>query len=238
MRVFFVEVKDNKVFFGASDEHHITSVLRKKINSKVKCCNPKDSTFFDVKIVSIKPLVGLVDESSIKKKEIFDSNITCYLGVIKKNNFELAVEKLNEIGIKKIVPILFERSQKNIHLDFARLNKICHESSKQCNRINPIIVGGLINFFDMISELKNMDEIYVAHIAKESIKLCYLNKLYNKKNIAYVVGPEGGFSQKEIECFKTVRNLKFLRLTDNILKTETAAIYLASILYERESNEK
>lgn len=236
MRVFFVEIKNNKVYFNESDSHHIISVLRKKINSKIKCCNLKENIFFNAKIISINPLVGVIEEDSVQKSINSNSNITCYLGIIKKNNFELAVEKLNEIGIKKIVPVLFERSQNNIYLNFKRIDKICYESSKQCNRIESIIVDNPISFDELIKQIYEIDNVFVAHKETDSIRLCDCKTLLDKP-IFYVIGPEGGFSLKEIETFKTVRNLKFLKLTDNILKTETAAIYLASVLYERELNE-
>lgn len=237
MRVFFVEIKNNNAYFNESDSYHITCVLRKKINNKVKCCNLKENIFFDAKIISIKPLVGVIDKDSIKESLKFDSNIVCYLGIIKKNNFELAIEKLNEIGIKKVIPVLFERSQNNIILDFDRLAKISYESSKQCNRIEPLVIEKSINFDELINQLQKFDNVFVAHKETDSIRLCDCKILLDKL-IAYVIGPEGGFSLKEIKTFKTIRKLQFLKLTDNILRTETAAIYLASVLYERKFNEK
>lgn len=237
MRIFFVELKDDKVYFNESDTHHVTCVLRKKIGSKVKCCYLTDNIFFDAKIISTKPLIGTIDKFSIKKHDEKNIDITCYLGVIKKSNFELAVEKLNEIGIKKVVPVVFERSQNNIHLDFLRINKICFESSKQCNRVNPIIVENITSFLKITKNLETFNIVFVANMSTDSVS--FSNWKYQTNNrVAYVIGPEGGFSQKEIEVFKKIRKLIFLKLTDNILKTETAAIYLASILYERVANEK
>ncbi|MBD5445760.1 MAG: 16S rRNA (uracil(1498)-N(3))-methyltransferase [Mycoplasma sp.] len=237
MRIFFSEIKDNKAYFNKQDSYHITHVLRKKINSIIKCYSVADKISFDAKIISLKPLVGLIDLSSIKKFNDKNVDITCYLGVIKKNNFELAAEKLNEIGIKKMVPVLFERSQNNINLDFERINKICYESCKQCNRMMPIEVESIINFAEMIKKLVEIDSVFVADIADDSISLSSYDSLFGKK-VAYIIGPEGGFTKDEIVIFKKIRNLKFLKLTDNILRSETAAIYLGSILFERVTNEK
>lgn len=237
MRVFFVKTKNEKVIFNDTDLHHITVVLRKKVGNCIRCCSLNDNIFFDAQITNLKPLEAIIVKESIVKQTIEDLDLTCFLAIIKKNNFELVVEKLNEIGVKNIVPVWFERSQTNIFLDFKRIEKIAAESSKQCNRITPIQVCEPIKFNELVSKSKEFEYLFLADKPNFKSSIFSFDKKLNGK-IGFIVGPEGGFSQKEIDTFFEIKNLNFVKLTNNILRTETAAIYLASVLYERIINEK
>ncbi|MDE5545142.1 MAG: RNA methyltransferase, partial [Malacoplasma sp.] len=160
-------------------------------------------------------------------------DITCFLGIIKKHNFELAVQKLNELNIKKIVPVYFNYSQKNYTLNFERLEKIISESKKQCNRKSDLIITNPIVFNDLINELGNYENNFLAY---EKQKYSEWDKIKQDTNrslnkISFIVGPEGGFSEKEI--IELQKKCLSLKLTNTILKSETAVIYLASILIER-----
>ncbi|MDE5952871.1 MAG: RNA methyltransferase, partial [Malacoplasma sp.] len=161
-------------------------------------------------------------------------DITCFLGVIKKHNFELAVQKLNELNIKKIVPIYFDYSQKNYTLNFDRLNKIILESKKQCNRQSDLIICKPMIFKDLVIELDNYENNFLAYENQNCSEWDKIKKDKNKNSInkvSFIIGPEGGFSEKEI--LELQKKCSFLKLTNTILKSETAAIYLASILIER-----
>lgn len=234
MRKFFVRVKNNKVWFDENDLKHF-QVLRIKENEIIDCID-QENNLIKVLIEKINPIktkILQIDKNVLTNKPY---DITCFLGVIKKQNFELALVKLSELNIKKIVPVYFDFSQRNLNLNYQRLDTLVKESQKQCNRLEKLIVDSPINFNEMVKKLESFDKNFIAY---EHQNLSEWNKIKNNnelKNISYIIGPEGGFSNKEITELKN--KCVFLKLTNTILKTETASIYLASILIERFLNEK
>lgn len=226
MHYFFVEEKKEIITFSFSDIHHITKVLRKKVNSILYCINENDF-LIEVKIISINPfLVQIINKNKIDN--INNSYINVFIGVIKKPNFELLIRFLNEININSLTPIFFERSQRNIKYDEDRIKNILRESSKQSNRIRPIIINPIINYIEFLNIIKN-DVNYFAN-EKEKINSFAKLNCKIKSAINLIVGPEGGFTEMEILDISKISNS--ISLSTNILRSETAAIYMASIFME------
>lgn len=231
MRQFTILIKNGKVWFSDSDLKHL-QVLRVKPNQKIQCID-QENNLVTVEILNLNPIktriIKIVNNPSFNN---ISYDITCYLAVIKKHNFELAIQKLNELNIKKVVPVYFDYSQKNYLLNFNRLEKIILESKKQCNRSTNLIISQPIIFDEMIKELKNYKINFLAYEKQNKSEWDKIKLNVNSTNkISFIIGPEGGFSQREI--LKLQKNCLFLKLTNTILKSETAAIYLASVLIER-----
>lgn len=232
MQKFRVTNKNNKIIFDKNDEYHITKVLRKKINDTIECYD-NNGSFLITQILSINPLrVKVLKKTKI---EIEPYPIVAYIGLIKKNNFELIVEKLNELNISKIVPVVFSRSQNNIHLDYKRLERIVNESCKQSNRVNPLIIEKEIKFNGLIEKIKGVPTFLCSE--KEAFKNInnYDLKIKNGDIINFIIGCEGGFTVDELQSLNSLTYP--ITLTKTILRSETAAIYAASVLIERLKNE-
>ncbi|QHG90042.1 RsmE family RNA methyltransferase [Malacoplasma iowae] len=228
MQKFRVINKNNKIIFDKNDEYHITKVLRKKINDTIECYD-NNGSFLITQISSINPLRVTIKQET--KIEIEPYPITAYIGLIKKNNFELIVEKLNELNISKIVPVVFSRSQNNIYLDYKRLNRIVVESCKQSNRVNPLIIENQIKFDELLEKIKGSTTFLCSE--KETSKNInnYDLKIKNGDIINFIIGCEGGFTIDELNQLNSLTLP--ITLTKTILRSETAAIYTASILIER-----
>ncbi|MGL5246045.1 MAG: 16S rRNA (uracil(1498)-N(3))-methyltransferase [Mycoplasmoidaceae bacterium] len=216
------KILNNNIYLSNEDELHIKKSLRKKIGDKLFCFDNLNE--YETIITSINKLELEIINKHELKNDI--SNLNIYLGVIDKNNFELATRKLNEINCKSITPVLFERSQKNINLNYDRLNKIISESSKQCFRHIDLELNETISFNQLLNKIKN-DKFNILAYQESNKNFSFDDIKYNDK-INLIVGPEGGFSIKELNTLQD--NCFFLKLTNTILKSETAAIYLASIL--------
>lgn len=234
MRKFFIRIKNNKVWFDDNDLKHFKSL--RISNEDIIDCVDQNNNLVKVKIKSLDPIKTEVVEIKENKLTNKPYDITCFLGVIKKQNFELAVVKLSELNIKKIVPVYFDYSQRNINLNYQRLDTLIKESQKQCNRVAKLEIEQPIAFNDMVNKLKDFNCNFLAYEHQDLSEWNKIKDNSNLNNISYIVGPEGGFSSKEINELKN--KCIFLKLTNTILKTETASIYLASILIERFFNEK
>lgn len=234
MQRFNVQKIKNKIFFSQNDIFHIKKVLRKKIGNYLECID-QDNNLIIAKIHSIDPFIALIDsikEYEVKKPYLIDF----YISIIKKNEMEWVVEKLNELNVNSITPVYFERTQRNIILDINRLNRIVTESCKQCKRSQPITINSPIFYDDLIKKIK-IERNFLFANEKESSNILDNVKINFNKNIGLIVGPEGGFVNKEIEELSLL--CSSITLTNTILRAETASIYLAScIIEEIKKNEK
>lgn len=150
--------------------------------------------------------------------------ITLYQSLIKKDKMEWVVEKATELGVSKIVPIISERSEKK-GFNIERAKKIAIEASEQCGRADVPVVESIMGLEECI-------------MVKEGEKIIFDSSgnsfpypiIHNTHPISLFVGPEGGWSEKELEMFKNV-NAKIFSLGKLTLRAETAAIVaLAKII--------
>ena len=144
-------------------------------------------------------------------------NVHLYLAILKKENFELAVQKAVECGIASITHIITERTIKT-GLNMERLQKIIKEASEQCGRST---LPELFDIFDFTEAINSQaDEKIIFHTDEETANY-QPNKKANSVNI--FVGPEGGFTPNEIELAKN-SGFTPASLGGLTLRGETAAI--------------
>lgn len=141
--------------------------------------------------------------------------VNLYLAILKKENFELAVQKAVECGVSKIIPIITERTIKT-GLNIARLEKIILEASEQCGQNVVPTLSPILDFKDAIMDAEG--EKIIFHPIGKTYGVNQKTKI-----TSIFVGPEGGFTENEINLAK---NSGFIiaSLGALTLRGETAAI--------------
>lgn len=203
--------------------HRILHVLRLKINNKLLLFDGQGREY----LVIIKEInrfsVSFKIEQEFKISRVFDKDITGYFSFIKKSRFEWALEKLTEVGIEKIVPIICARTIVRLNKVPERFKKIIIEASEQCGRsFVPQIVNPL-NFEQAIKEtasLKKAVNILFDASGKKLSEYVFINK---QKKFNIFVGPEGGFTPQELKLAR-LNNFKIVKLAESTLRSETAMI--------------
>ena len=156
-----------------------------------------------------------------------DIDITAIIALIKSDKFELILQKLTELGVKKIVPYNAYRSivkEKKSDKKLLRYKKILMEASEQCHRN---IVPEITEAIDLKDIDTYLSDLNLIAYEKESADI--KAKLKNKQSITFIIGPEGGFDPNEYQKFVD-KGFESISLGKRILRAETAAIYLASII--------
>ena len=169
-------------------------------------------------LVSSNEIKGEVGE--IIQAPATEKIVKLYLAILKKENFELAVQKAVEIGVAGIVPIITERTIKT-GLNFERLNKIILEASEQSGRSVVPTISDIIEFKDALIEGEEADEKIVFDLKTEP-------HIPNKdsKSASIFIGPEGGFTEKEVNMARDY-GYEISSLGPLTLRGETAAIVAA-----------
>lgn len=152
----------------------------------------------------------------LNQTKIVDKSSTCSLHVgwcvIDPKVTQKHLHMLNEMGVKKLTLVYSEFSQKNFKPDLKRLNRIIINSCEQCGRSDLMEI-------EIVDTLKEYLEMYPKSIVIDFSDR-YLEEPLHVES--FLVGPEGGFSQKERELFKN-REVYGLRCA-NILRSETVVV--------------
>lgn len=142
--------------------------------------------------------------------------VTLYMALIKKDNFELVLEKATELGVSNIIPVQMDRSEKK-GVNYERAHKIVREAAEQSGRVTVPILGEIINIDAIPTEGVVVFEPRGEISARE-----FFNK-YNDTPIAVCIGPEGGFTDAELASFHA-RGVPVVSTGSQILRAETAAV--------------
>ena len=224
IRLFYKEkLSDNLISnLDKSQSHYISKVMRIKEGESFSLFN--DGGEWEAKINEIKK--GIVNFIIVKKLKNSENNREIWLAFtpIKLNYLNFMIQKATELGVTKFIPILSERTMVR-DLNSERLNKVIIEASEQSNRIKLPKLEKLVKFKDFIKLYKDTDIVFGdLNSTNDQIKI-------NKDSpVCILIGPEGDFSENERKEILDLKNVKSLKINKNILRTETAAISIISII--------
>ena len=246
MSKFFVkpeQIKNDNIIIDGDDVNHILNVLRMKKDDEIQVCNQVTGENYKARIVQYsKNEIECKIEEKIGKSTESNVHITLFQGIPKFEKMELIIQKNTEVGVNNIVPVIMERTvvkldEKVASKKLDRWQKIAEIAAKQSMRDIIPNVKSIIKTKEI--DVDMYDVVLVAYENEEHNMLkAELKKLesQNKQeyNIAIVIGPEGGISEKEIELLDE-KNVKFVSLGKRILRTETVALNILSVItYELE----
>lgn len=204
--------------------HQLKNVFRMKEGDRIIIC---DGNYRDyvciIESAEKKEISVLIEEIKETKKE--EREIYTFVSLIKPAKFDDMLPHLVEVGATKIIPILTERTQKR-NLKTERLKEIIKEATEQSGRGKTPELFEIMEFDASLkyAQDKNL-EIFIFHTTKDTV-----SKSENRGDCALFVGPEGGFTEREIQTAKEM-GAQNIFLGENILRAETAGVvatYLAS----------
>ena len=225
-------LKDNIVCLKDDEYHHMINVMRLRVgDSVVLFCG--DGLDYTAQIENISK-----KEATLRVKEIKQNNseigfgLTVYQALAKGEKLSLIAQKLTEIGatgLKVFSSEFCDVKPNTARLD--KLDKVVISASKQCGRSALLNAPeSALKFSDLIKEIKKYDVCYLAYENETGLTLHEdLIKHKALKNVAVIIGPEGGFSNAEAKTL-TDSGAVSVSLGGRILRTETAAIFAASVI--------
>ncbi len=241
MNRFFVkkaDILDNTAVITGEDVKHISKVLRMAPGDKVMLCDGEGYQYLAHidEITKDEVTLGILYKEKCASEP--SRRITLYQGLPKGDKMELIVQKCVELGISEIVPVAAERSIVRIKPgEFGgkrtRYQRVAYEAAKQCGRGRIPEIADLTTF--KTADMTCHDLIIIAYEDEKGNTLkSLLRANMQAKDIAIVIGPEGGLESSEVELL-TQKGGKAVTLGPRILRTETAGMAaLAMILYEIE----
>ena len=206
--------------FDKEESKHIIKVLRKKDTDILYVTNGL-GLLFKTEITLASDSKCTVKIISFEKSAPSKYHLHLAVAPTKMNDrYEWFLEKATEIGIHEITPIICDRSERKV-INTERFDKIILTAMKQCNQLYLPKLNSAMTFREFV-KLKNEGLQLVAH-CEETDKKTLKSVLVPNEYITILIGPEGDFSEKEIEA-AIENNYIPVSLGNTRLRTETAAI--------------
>ena len=203
--------------------HYLVNVMRAKRGGNVNFFNKNGEWLSEIVFLE-KDRVEVKFLSKIKENTN-THNIELAICLVKKNAMEIILQKATELGIRKIIPIISERTEVK-EINFERANKIVIEATEQSNQLEPPQISEILNLKDFLNI--NRNKIFFADISSDYS----LEKKDFKEGetVTVLVGPEGDFSPIERELILNGSTTVPFSLSKNILRTDTAVISAISLV--------
>lgn len=242
MQRYFIknnQMTDKMISITGKDVHHMKDVLRYTEGTQVTCVDEQGNTFL-CEILSIQKEEIILSIVSVLPTNTIPYSITLGQALIKRERFELVLEKATELGVTTLIPTVFQRGiikitdeKENRKID--RYALIMKEASEQSERA----------FVPSISPIQKLTQI--DYDSFDHVLVCYERENHQSKSlkealsmiqpntkILILIGPEGGITDQEV-TFLESKNACMVGLGKHILRSETAAMFVLScIRYEWE----
>jgi 16S rRNA (uracil1498-N3)-methyltransferase len=213
---------------------HIRKVLRLKAGDAILVFDGLGKEFEGTIIEEERSSVMVKIQHIFSSRGDSSLEVTLAQSLLKGEKMDYLIQKATELGVKEIIPFFSSRSvpllEKSRGLKrHHRWEKIAIEASKQCGRVVVPKVESLQDYSDMLRSA-SPDSLRLILWEKGGIKLKEaLERSREKTKIFFVIGPEGGFSQDEVDQAKRA-GFVAVTLGRRVLRAETASLSFLSIL--------
>ncbi len=239
---FFIsprEIGDGLATLQGEDLKHLVSVLRVRPGDRVILLDGQDNSFSAELLHADKEkaLLRIRSQEKILSEPLVQ--ITLAAALLKGEKFDLVIQKATELGVSRVIPFLSSHTIAKIpsgkqveRID--RLQKIAKEAAEQSERGKIPLIAGPLSF----EELCSLNDFDLKLICAERGGFPGLKTVLRKgekpAKILALVGPEGGFTEEEIQLARS-KNFTAVSLGKRILRSETASfLLLSNLFYELE----
>lgn len=247
MPQFFINTKDiNNSSIAISDKEnytHIAKALRMKVGENLLLIDENQIQYETVITEVTNSKITTEIKNLYPSKRFLDFELYLAQSPLRSDAQNIIIEKATELGVYGIYPIKTDYcalTKQIIDKKIPKWQKIMYESSKQCERASIPKTFEATNLENLVQD-KSFNKIIVfcERITNKTIREMFkTSPIKNGDKVLVIIGPEGGFSDKEFELFKQ-NNLEMLTLGDLILRAETAVtVGLGNIIYEYSNFDK
>lgn len=206
--------------------HYLTNVMRIVLGSEIIAFNGIDGEF-SCRMHEIHKKSCKIECIEQIRPQVQLPEITLFFAPIKGHRNDNIIEKATEIGAKYIIPIITERTI----VRKPNIEKYCStaiEAAEQCEGLNIPIISDAQNLLDALVNFKG-DKILFADETGGGKKITEAANSIDK-SIGILIGPEGGFSEKEHSQILQISKIIPISLGQRILRADTAAIVSLALL--------
>ncbi len=229
--IYFPHILEEGIIELEGDEfHHLIHVSRYKLQDEVIINNGMGQLSKGI-IKSITKRSAQIELFEIQHKIKSKPDLGVAFALLKNKNDLWLIEKLTELGIGHFYPFESRYSlRKNIDSSQDKMVKTCISAIKQCNNAFLPEIHPVQSLDVTVTQLKKDNTFLLVASEKEESKTLFDEiEIKSDRSICFFIGPEGGFHKDEFSMFQKA-GLESFSLGNHILRAETAAITVASLL--------
>ena len=229
---FFVDSNNrqgNGFVITGSDFNHIVNVLRMSIGDTFLVSCDGISNLCEIKNIDADAVVVDIIEENYNDTTL-PIKIYLFQGIPKADKMELIIQKTVELGVEEIVPVemsncVVKLEPKKKQSKVTRWQAIAESGAKQSKRNSIPRVSDVLSYKEALKKAEELDVFLVPYECAEGMAATRqaFSQIKQGMSVGILIGPEGGFNEKEIEDALNVGG-KVISLGKRILRTETAAI--------------
>lgn len=232
-RFYIDNIAEPFTILEGSEAHHLSGVLRFGVGSEVELFDGKGNIAVAIVEKVKKRSVELRIENLINRIPRQNGRIILVTSLAKAQRFDWMISKCTELGVDHICPALYTRTVKQGKGSslVERYRNLAISAAKQCRRDFLPQIDAPANLETILERLKTQyptAQLITASLEDDAKSLFSEDIQQNTDRIIFV-GPEGGLTEEE-EVFLRQNSAIPVRLTNTILRIETAAVAVASLL--------
>ena len=210
--------------------HYLSSVLRCKTGDRIVVTDESGCSYSAQILAASKKEVTIEVVGEYIMNTESDLDIVLVQGLLKGEKMDVVIQKATELGVTAIVPAITERSQLRETRKHLRWKKIAEEASRQSGRSRIPEISETCPFKDIFNTPGLTSGKGILFWEQGGEKLSHvITELSHTDKIFLLIGPEGGFSEKEA-LFASEKGFLTATLGSRILRAETASITAVSII--------
>lgn len=234
MQRYFIkelDIDNLKCVIDTKDVHHIKTVMRSKIGDNIIVCDSFENCF-QATITELSNEVICKLEEKLPSREL-PVKVDIAQALIRRERFEYMIQKSTELGVDTIIPIytknvIIKLDDKKQDKKVDRWSILAKEASEQSHRSKITTIKDITNLFEI--SFNHYDKVLVAYENEHQSNNLFKVLQTKPQNLCVVIGPEGGFTKKEIDKLSSIPNIEFVGLGNRILRSETASSYILSVI--------
>lgn len=229
---FFCDNKSRQrdsYFITGADYNHIKNVLRMNIGDSFLVSCGDTSDLCEIISLDNDTVIAKIIEENYQNTNL-PIKIYLFQGLPKADKMELIIQKAVELGVYEIIPTEMEHcvvklEEKKKPAKVSRWQAIAESAAKQSKRNSIPTVAEVLSYKSALKKACELDVLLVPYENERGMAATKeaLSKIKNGMSVGIIIGPEGGFSEKEIVAAKELQG-DIISLGKRILRTETAAI--------------
>lgn len=204
-----------------SHVHYLRSVLRLEDGAEVRVFNGQDGEWLTAFHPISKKAGSLRSVEKIKTQPEPIKRVHLLFAPIKKQRMDFMIEKAVELGVTDLHPILTQNTEVR-KINVERVQAQIIEAAEQCERLTLPTLHALDN---MDKKCAKWDKNTPLLIGLERHDCPHISEFNTLKEVAFLIGPEGGFTVQERDILLSSEHIKPVNLGKTILRAETAALY-------------
>ncbi len=217
-----------EVALGESEAHRLRSVLRLEKGAPVALFNERDGEWLS-RVAHLARDRVLISVSRRLREGAAERELSLLFAPIKRARLDWLVEKASELGATRLQPVATDRTQV-ARINLERLRALAKAAAEQSERLGLPDIRPLVPLSRLLALWLPERPLLVCDESGEGEPIAAAAARLRGAPLALLVGPEGGFTQRELDALRELPFVSRVGLGPRVLRAETAALAGLSVL--------